>query len=267
VATRRLTWLVGTAVGIALVAAGATPAAAEEESVEVLLSSDGIVFSSAPPHGILDPLARLVPGGSLASALWIRNPATTRAVVRVSATRLSIPSSSFAEDISLTTTDAQESGTRSRTLAQLSECETLVPSRVIEGGETMRLDLVFAMSADALNVSQNQRAHLSVLVAMRDADAGAFAASACDDVGVIVEPNPVAPNPVAPNPDGPAVPDPSRATPAGPSSVPASTESGPGYLARTGEDLPVPLIAIGAVLLGVGFFLLGARRRREREES
>jgi len=257
-----LTWLVGTAVGIALVAAGATPAAAEEEPVEVLLSSDGIVFSSAPPHGILDPLARLVPGESLASALWIRNPATTRAVVRVSATRLSIPSSSFAEDISLTTTDAQESGTRSRTLAQLTECETLVPSRVIEGGETMRLDLVFAMSADAVNVSQNQRAHLSVLVAMRDADAGAFAASACDDVGVIVEPNPV-----APNPDGPAVPDPSGATPAGPSSVPASTESGPGSLARTGEDLPVPLIAIGAVLLGVGFFLLGARRRRESEES
>jgi len=237
----------GTAVGIALLASSATPAAAAEEPLDVLLSSDGIVFSSAPPHGILDPLATLVPGGSHESVLWIRNPATTRAVVRVSATGLSIPSSSFAGDVSLTTTDSQGSGTRSRTLAQLSECERLAPSRVIEGGATMRLELGFTMSTDALNASQSQRASLSVLVAMRDAVAGGFAASACDDVGVII-----GPNPVGPTPTGPA--------------APAGTGSATGALASTGTDLPVPLIAIGALLLGVGIFLLGARRRG-REES
>ncbi len=245
--TTRVTWLMGTAVGIALLASSATPAAAAEEPLDVLLSSDGIVFSSAPPHGILDPLATIVPGGSHESVLWIRNPATTRAVVRVSATGLSIPSSSFAGDVSLTTTDSQGSGTRSRTLAHLSECELLAPSRVIEGGATMRLELGFTMSTDALNASQSQRASLSVLVAMRDAVAGGFAASACDDVGVII-----GPNPVGPTPTGPA--------------APAGTGSATGALASTGTDLPVPLIAIGALLLGVGIFLLGARRRG-REES
>jgi LPXTG-motif cell wall-anchored protein len=50
-------------------------------------------------------------------------------------------------------------------------------------------------------------------------------------------------------------------------SVPASTGSAPGTLARTGEDLPLSLIAIGALLLGAGFFLIGARRHRDREES
>lgn len=247
--TRWITWLGGTAVAIALLASSATPAAAEEEPFDVLLSSDGVVFSSAPPQGILDPLQTLVPGGSRASVLWIRNPATTRAIVKVSATGLRIPSVSFAEDVSLTTTTGSEgSGTRSRTLAQLSECEMLVPSQMLEGGATMRFDLSFAMSPDARNVSQSQRADLSLLIAMRDADAGEFAESACDDPGVVIGPKPAVP------------------TPAGPS-VPASSGSAPGALARTGVDLPVPLITIGALLLGAGFFLFGARRRREREES
>ncbi|MCY7326549.1 MAG: hypothetical protein LH605_10525 [Microbacteriaceae bacterium] len=242
--TRRVTWIVGTAVGIALLSSSVAPAAAEEP-FDVLLSSDGIVFSSAPTRGILDPLVTLVPGGSLASVLWIRNPATTRAIVRVSAIGLSIPSASFAEDVSLTTTVSQGSETRSRTLAQLSECEMLVPSRVMEGGATMRLDLGFAMSADARNVSQSQRASLSVLVALHDADAGAFEASPCDEPGPIVGPQPAVPAlPAAPAGAGPTA----------------------GALASTGADLPVPLIAIGALLFGVGFFLLGARRRA-REES
>jgi len=230
---RPVTWIVGTAVSIALLASSVAPAAAEEP-FDVLLSADGIVFSSAPTRSILDPLVTLVPGGSLESVLWIRNPATTRAIVTVSAIGLSIPSASFAEDVSLTTTDSQGSGTRSRTLAQLSECEMLVPSRVMEGGATMRLDLGFAMSANARNVSQSQRASLSVLVALRDADAGAFAASPCDEPAL----------PAAPAGAGPTA----------------------GALASTGADLPVPLIAIGALLFGVGFFLLGARRRA-REES
>ena len=246
-ATRWIAWLGGTAACIALLASSATPAAAED-NLDVLLSSDGIVFSSAPPQGILDPLQTLVPGGSRESVLWIRNPAATRAIVKVSATRLRIPSASFAEDVSLTTTGSEGSGTRSRTLAQLSECEMLVPSQILEGGATMRLDLRFAMSPDARNASQSQRADLSLLIAMRDADAGDFAESACDDPGVVIGPKPAVPTPGAP-------------------SVPARSGSAPGALARTGVDLPVPFIAIGALLLGAGFFLLGARRRREREES
>lgn len=245
--TRRVTWLVGTAVGVALLAPSATPAAAADP-VEVLFSSDGIVFSSIAPEGILDPLSILVPGESLASALWIRNPASTPAIVRVSVTGVRIPSIPFAEDVSITTSTSPGGGTRSSTLAKLSECGMLVPSQMIEGGATMRLGLSFAMPEDALNASQSQRADLSLLIAMRDADAGEFAESACDDPGVGVSPKPAMPTPGAP-------------------SVPARSGSAPGALASTGSDLPVPLIAIGALLLGAGFFLLGARRRREREES
>jgi len=49
--------------------------------------------------------------------------------------------------------------------------------------------------------------------------------------------------------------------------APAGTGPATGALASTGIDPPVPLIAIGALLLGVGIFLLGARRRGGREES
>lgn len=253
---------IGGAVAVAVLASIA-PAAADG-SVDVPLSTDGISFTTTAAQAILDPLVTLVPGGTLGSVLWIKNPTDSPAAVRVSATGLSIPSGGFAEDVTVTTVTSTLGGTHSSTLAELADCEMLVPSQTLEGGATMRLDLSFEMSPRARNISQSQRADLSVLIAMRDADAGAFPASACDDVGVVVGPTPAAPTPA-----GPGLPN--TGLPAGPSpavpSVPASTGSAPGTLARTGEDLPLSLIAIGALLLGAGFFLIGARRHRDREES
>lgn len=230
------------AVAVALLASSPAPAAADD-SLDMLLSTDGVVFSTTSTKAILDPLVTLVPGESVGSVLWIRNPTDLPVAVRVSATEIRIPFRGFAEDVTATAVTSTVGTTYSSTLAELADCEMLVPSQTLEGGATMRLDLSFAMSPDARNVSQRQRADLSVLIAMRDADAGAFAASACDDVGVIVGPKPAVP------------------------SAPAETGAAQSALARTGGGLPMPLIATGALLIGVGFFLLGARRRRDREES
>jgi hypothetical protein len=84
--------------------------------------------------------------------------------------------------------------------------------------------------------AQNARAELGVLVALRDAAAGPFAASACDDDGVLL----------------PAI--------AGPS-VPQRADA----LSRTGVDLPVPAIIGGGLLLGVGVLLV-TRRRGDRRK-
>jgi LPXTG-motif cell wall-anchored protein len=70
---------------------------------------------------------------------------------------------------------------------------------------------------------------------------GAFPASTCD----------------------PAVTDPGTTDPG--TTQPAATHHRK-VLGYTGETFPTQLLILGGVLVGIGWFLVGARRRRKREE-
>lgn len=224
------------AVGAIVLGAGASPAAAAP--VDLLVSTDGIHFASSLDDGLFDGLGTLVPGDSMASSLWIRNPTSAPAEVRVSARNLTVSTELFAAAVNMDAWDSGTDATRSRTLSSLAQCEIIVPAQQIAAGATLKTLVRFTL-ADLGGVSgQGEEAGLDLMVAMRDAEAGPFPQSACEDDGVLISSKPARPGSLV----------------------------SPSSLATTGTDFAVPLLATGGFLVGVGLFLVVGRRRR-RDES
>ncbi|TFB98277.1 MULTISPECIES: LPXTG cell wall anchor domain-containing protein [unclassified Cryobacterium] len=228
--------------------AGATPIA----PVDLLLSTDGVTFATTLNAGLFDGLGLLVPRGSQQAALWVRNPTAAPAEVRVSAHDVLLPSGGYADHITLAAWNSGTGDTLTRTLRRLDSCAIVVPSQPIAAGGTMKLVVTFTMADVSGTVDQGASASLGLLVAMRDAVAGPFAASPCDDPGTVVPAFPGAPpTPVTP-------------TATTPTAYPAVV--GSGILAHTGVEPPAPVLVVGGLLLGIGIFLLLARRRRPEED-
>ncbi|MEC5152077.1 LPXTG cell wall anchor domain-containing protein [Cryobacterium sp. GrIS_2_6] len=227
-----------------------TPASISSPSptvpVDLLLSADGVHFSTTLSAGLFDGLHLLIPRGSTQSALWVRNPTAAPAEVRVSAHDVLLPAGGYADDVTLSAWNSGTGDTLSRTLRGLDRCGIVVSSQPIAAGGTMKLVVTFTMADVSGTVDQGASASLGLLIAMRDADGGPFAASACDDPGTIV--------PVLP------------ATPATSAPTRSAAAASAGILAHTGVEPPAPVLLVGGLLLGVGIFLLLARRRRSEED-
>ncbi|GEP27577.1 LPXTG cell wall anchor domain-containing protein [Cryobacterium levicorallinum] len=222
-------------------AAPALAAPGAESAPDVLVSSDGEHFASSLPVGLFGSYGLLIPHGSMQSSLWIQNPSDRPANVRVSLREPGGASanrtvSDLREYLILTVEDAAAQTVT--TVPQLADagCAVLAPEQPLAAGDTLRVELTIEMMNVNGLTAQNARADLGVLVALRDAEAGPFAASACDDDGVLI----------------PAIAEPS---------VPQRADA----LSRTGVDLPVPAIIGGGLLLGLGVLLV-TRRRRDRRE-
>ena len=221
-------------------AAPSTPTSAEPRN-EVLVSIDGEHYASNLPVGLFGSYGLLIPGGSMRSTLWIQNPSDRPANVRVSlrepggasADREISALADLREYLILTVEDA--AAPTVTTVPQLVDagCAVLAPEQPLAAGATLQVAFTIEMMNVTGLTAQNARADLGVLVALRDAEAGPFAASACDDDGVLIPA--IAGSSVSQRADG---------------------------LSRTGVDLPVPAIIGGGLLLGVGVLLV-TRRRRE----
>lgn len=209
-----------------------------EPPVDVLVGTDGVHFSPSLAAGLFDGSGLLVPGDSVASDLWIKNPTGSAAALRVSARAVMTSSSDLADGVTLSAWNSGTDSTRSAPLRSVAECQIIVPSQAIAPGATVKMIVRYTM-ADLTGVAaQNQSASLRLKVAIRDAQAGPFPPSACEDDGVLVSMNPARP----------------------------SVSALPGSLATTGTDFAVPLLAAGGFLVGVGLFLV-AGRRRKRDQS
>ena len=208
-------------------------------SVDLLVSADGVNFSSALAGNLFEGSSLLIPGGSVASDLWIKNPSGAPAVLRVSARGIAISSGALADGVTMSAWDSGTDATRTATLRDVVECQIIVPSQAIAAGATMKMVVRYTM-ADLTGVTaQHDSANLGFMVAMRDAEAGPFPESACEDDGVLISSKPSRPSSLA-----------------RPSSLPT-----------TGTDFVVPLLATSGFLVGIGLFLVAGRRRREHDES
>ncbi len=220
--------LVGGLLAVAAAVLGiGSPAVAATDVV--LLSRDGVHYSSSLAGGLLDGAAALVPGGSVSVDLWVKNPAVTPASVRVSVRGLDASSSAFANGVVLRVVSSMALvQAPAETLANVHRCDVLASAPAIAAGNAIRLTFTFTMDDLADRIAQTDRAALDLLVSIRDAAAGPFAPSACDDDGVLIA-------------------------------------SGSGHytaVAYTGTDLPVPLIIGAGLMVGLGVLLVGRRRRR-----
>jgi len=226
-------------------ATAAIPTAALTAPVDLLLSTDGTHFATTLSAGLFDGLGLLIPRGSQQATLWVRNPTAAPAEVRVSAHDVLLPAGGYADHVTLSAWNSGTGDTVSRTLRALDSCGIVVPSQPITAGGTMKLIVTFTMADVSGTVDQGASAGLGLLVAMRDAQGGPFAASACDDPGTVV---PVLPGTPTPTPQT------------------FAAVAGTGFLAHTGVEPPAPVLLVGGLLLGVGLFLLLARRRRPEED-
>jgi LPXTG-motif cell wall-anchored protein len=225
----------GVCAGVTLAGAAAGEAT---PSADLLVSTDGVHFSPELAGGLFDGSGLLVPRASIASSLWVRNPTGAPAVLRVSARDVTISSSELADGVTMSAWNSGTDTTRSGTLRSIAQCQVIVPSQSIAAGATMKMVVTYTMADFTGVTAQHDNASIGLMVAMRDAEAGAFPASACKDDGVLIS-----------------------STPARPSSLPT------GSLPSTGTDFAVPLLVTGGLLMGVGLFLVVGRRRREHDES
>lgn len=233
--TRVTAVAVSTVITTGLILALAGPASAA--TPEVLLSDDGVNFSTGLPGGLFDGLGLLVPGESVTTTLWVKNPTADLAVARVSVGALSVPSAAFAAGVTLTTIDVGTAATSTASFADLQRCAVLVPSHTLGAREVLRVDFTVTMSESVSGSdAQGQAAVLDFQVAMRDAAAGAFPNAGC------VNPT----------------------TPSMPADVARRQGSG---LAYTGQAPATFLFSFAGVLIGVGIFCVVRRRRGKPGDS
>jgi LPXTG-motif cell wall-anchored protein len=215
---------------------GFSASRAAADSPVVLVSTDGVTFVPNLVVGLFDGAGLLVPGDTATSELWIKNPTTSPATVRVNIGDVSTSSPDLADNISLTAVNMSNGATVTETWSQLPECDVMVEPVTIAAGAVLHIDLSLAMMNAPGLVAQNQNGALIADVSMRDAAAGSYPISTCD---------------------------PGSTTP--PDTEPAATPRHK-VLGYTGETFPTQLLLLAGILIGVGWFLVAARRRRRRTE-
>ena len=224
--------LIATATALALAFGSGVESASAVAASEVLVSADGVHFSTSLPRGILDGRGALVPGQSISSAVWVKNPTAALAELRVSMRDLTSSSVVYTSAVTMSAWNSATNITRTGNLGVMTRCGVLVAAHAVAAGGTVKVILTFALPDLDGVAAQGEQANFSIMVAMRGSEGGPFPASACDDDGVLV----------------------------------TSNHSRNSTIASTGSDLPTPLVILGGLLIGVGvFFVVG--RRRKRTES
>lgn len=235
--------VVGDAVSAAPLPASALPAVTSPERLQpvaLLLSTDGVTFSETLPGGLFDDVGALVPRQSVSAQLWVKNPSTAPAEFRLSARQVTVSDDSFAQSLTLTTWESVSNSVHDSAVAELTalatshECGIVAPHVPVPAGHVLRLRVTVSMNDGAAPRGPERWLALNFSAAMRDARGGAFAPSACDDEGVLVN----------------------IGAPLQPAALPVPD------LASTGVAWLLPLVGLGALSLGAGAALV--RRGRGR---
>ena len=206
-----------------------TAAAPAHAATDIEVSLDGIHFGTTLPAGLFEGIGLMVPMDSETATFWVRNTSASDAALRVSLQDLVISSPALASSVELTSWDSGTAAANSATLNSLAACDVIVPEQIVPTGATIQVDLTLTMMNVTGLTAQDMLGALNFLAAMRDASAGPFPTSACDDDGVLI-----------------------------PSDLPT-------LMAPTGSELPTDWLAAGGALVGFGILLILARRRRKRD--
>lgn len=236
----------GAALALLVPAAAAAASDSAEASPQVLVSENGVEFGESIPGALFTDIGALVPGDVVTDSVWFLNPTDAPATLRVSARNSQVSSEVWANDAEF---EIWNSGTRtaeSLTIGDLRGCAVLVPMQTVPAGEAIEIALELSIGDWPADAGQNGSARFELLASMRDAEAGPFAASACEDDGVIVDVGDG-----APGADG-----------AGAGTV-ADADAAGGRLAWTGPTGTGLIAVVAGTLVGLGALVISARRRRD----
>lgn len=258
--------------GTALSVGGASPAQAADE---VLVSPNGVTFSSMYPGILFDGIAHYVPGDTDQETFYVRNGGTTPGHLRVTLTDTVASDTDFADAFTVSTSTVNRAGS-SVTLLSASPCWVLLEGVVLGVGETVAVTTAIALGDLHGLAGQGATADFSIGVALYGA-AVSLPPTHCGAINITVPGTPQSPSPGTNKPQGVGliVPD-----------VDPDTRSVPPAAADNPADLPVlnlpeilgidpntwqlfeeyfVFVLIGGFIAGVVWFAVVARRRRKNE--
>ncbi len=179
------------AAGTAVSGASAASAATTAESIEV--SADGITYDTTFP-GSLFGETRLIPGSSVAATLWVRNPTSAEAYLRVVLTDVVANDVHYWGALSMLLTVSGETVTSPMTASD--ECTVLVMAVPMAAGEALPVSLALALGDLNGTQGQNGRADFALGVTLSEV---AYPTDECAPPAVEVPGTPGAPSVFGPH--------------------------------------------------------------------
>lgn len=236
--------------GTVVATVSAAPARAADQS-PILLSRDGVVWSTTLPGGIFEEFRGAVPGDTVSKAVWVHNPLSESVTLTVRAINVWQSSGDLGRAVTVDGAAGSVSLPAALTLASLANCSTLAPQSIVPAGGRARIALTIAMLDVGSKVAQGATGGFDVLLTVTQG-ARREHPSACDPAAPVSSAGPVVVSPASPTGSiGDAI-------------GGAIRGSIGGALAYTGANPAVPLL-LGGGLLGIGLLLLLLVRRRKRE--
>ncbi|MCU1570462.1 MAG: hypothetical protein JWR33_1203 [Naasia sp.] len=172
------------AVALALGAQSALASAASaEDSTGMLISLDGSRWAQTPAGSLFPAGFALVPGGSMAADVWVKNDSSVPAYLLVSVADASGTTLQFTRDLSLQATTQATPTTEPVSLDAAGVCNPLLSGEVVQPGAIATVHLAMAMSAEADNTAMGGIADARLQVSLVDARAGSDGTVDCDDLG------------------------------------------------------------------------------------
>lgn len=216
----------------ALVGGGAVASASAAEG-GLQVSVDGVTYTSDNTLSLFPESWRFVPGDIETRAAWVRNTASSPALLRIDLIDAATTDPAFAAHLTLAATPSGSAATAVDFADAIAAggCTVLSGTRVLDAGESARVDVQAAVSI-ALTELQGQRGDVSFALRATLLDPAAGAARPGDACAA-----------AAPRPEV------------------------PGGLPVTGGSVPWTLAAWGALALGGGLFAFVAGRRRRRDDD
>jgi hypothetical protein len=219
-----------------VIGGGAAPASAA--AGDILVSADGVTYTQNLASPLFSGIGLIVPGDTVTASVWIKNNTSTTNLLRVTAANIVVSSAGYASALTVVGSSAPGTTTTTATIAQLqSGCPAIIPMRQVLAGGVIKVTVALTFdAATSGTLLQNETADLDLKAAMWQ-DPTLVPANACDDVGV-------------------------------PLSLTTLAFEGPtsGMAFTGGGSAELPL-AIAAGLLGVGLFLIVARRRKRSSDE
>ncbi len=229
---RRVSGSAAAALLVATMTLFGSSAAVADSDGDVLVSWDGVVYFQTVPGGFLDQIEISVPGDAQTAGFWVRNAGPVPAYLRIAIGNVVTTDPILATALSINASTAAHPGTEA-TLAEAEPCRVLTEGDILPPGGTVHVTATLALGDLGGLAGQGGTARFDLQVALSDSVVP-LPPTTCSDLGT---------------------------------QIPVTGGDGDIRLARTGSDLPLPVIMGSASILGVGLFLLVAARRRRKAQG
>jgi hypothetical protein len=268
--SRRWALTAAAATGALLPLLALPSAALAAEGGAALVSLDGTSYSAAPDGAIFDSGLVLIPGSSATGTFFVKNDSDRAADLTIAVANTSATSGTIIQHLTMQASTPSMPAQQPVQLEPGSTCTPLLSGQTLDARSVTKVTITLSMAEAVGNADQGSTADTDLRVSLTDPDAPS--AADCEAGGII----PVVEKPNAdPRPGTPGIqrgeqipalaplPDTEKAAPAlSPTDLPAvaAPPTAGSNLLQPAAPLPFALMAVAALVVGAGTYLIGRRR-------